>query len=106
MILKLVDIFGGYLSVLLRAGTLVFQSVLLGGVLFVFWIARPSAEITGNSLEKVRVSSLRTLRFAAIGLVIVQILYLYGVNSAVLMATAEIRISDVVSVNASLSRAT
>ena len=94
MILKLVDIFG-YLSVLLRAGTLVFQSVLLGGVLFVFWIARPSAEITGNSLEKVRVSSLRTLRFAAIGLVIVQILYLY-VNSAVLMATAEIGISDVV----------
>jgi putative copper resistance protein D len=93
MMLKLVDIFG-YLSVILRAGTLVFQSVLLGGVLFVFWIARPNAEIAGDGLERVRASSLRTLRFAAIGLVIVQVLYLY-VNSAVLMATAEIGIADV-----------
>ena len=41
MLLKLVDLFA-FLSVVLRAGTLVFQSLLLGGVLFVLWVARSS----------------------------------------------------------------
>ncbi len=91
MMLKLVDIFA-YLSVLLRAGTLVFQSLLLGGWLFLFWIARPSSEVADSSLERVRGVSLRLFRVAAIALVVMQVLYLY-VNSAVLMATAEIGIS-------------
>jgi hypothetical protein len=98
MMLKLVDIFG-YLSVLLRAGTLVFQSLLLGGWLFLFCIARPSREIAdSNGFERVRSASLRMFRAAAIALVIVQVLYLY-VNSSVLMATAEIRISGVAGAN-------
>jgi len=95
--LKLVDIFG-YLSVLLRAGTLVGQSFLLGGVLFIFWISRSSPQISADSLQQVRSSGLRTFRMAAIGLAIVQVLYLY-VNSAVLMATAEIGLRDVVGAN-------
>ena len=97
MMLKLVDVFG-YLSVILRAGTLVFQSLLLGGVLFVLWIARPASEIAGGNLDKVQSSSLRMLRIAAIGLAIVQAFYLY-VNSAVLMATADIGLGDVVGAN-------
>ncbi len=97
MMLKLVDVFG-YLSVILRAGTLVFQSLLLGGVLFVLWIARPTSEVAGGNFEKIQSSSLRMLRIAAIGLAVVQALYLY-VNSAVLMATAEIGIRDVVGAN-------
>ena len=97
MMLKLVDVFG-YLSVILRAGTLVFQSLLLGGVLFVLWIARPTSEIADASFERVRSSSLRMLRIAAIGLAVVQAFYLY-VNSAVLMATAEIGLRDVVGAN-------
>jgi len=97
MLLRLVNIFG-YLSVLLRAGTLVFQSLLLGGVLFISWVARPSSEIPDNSLEKVRSSSLRLFRIAAIGLAIVQALYLY-VNSAVLMASAEMGLRDIVGAN-------
>ena len=97
MMLKLVDVFG-YLSVILRAGTLVFQSLLLGGVLFVLWIARPTSEIAGGNFDKVQSSSLRMLRIAAIGLAVVQALYLY-VNSAVLMATAEIGLRDVIGAN-------
>lgn len=97
MLLRLVNIFG-YLSVLLRAGTLVFQSLLLGGVLFISWVARPSSEIPDNSLEKVRSSSLRLFRIAAIGLAIVQALYLY-VNSAMLMASAEMGLRDIVGAN-------
>src|SRR5271165_64908 len=92
--LKLVDIFA-YLSVLLRAGTLVFQSLLLGGVLFVFWIARPAAGMPASGFARVHSSAIRMLRFSALGLALVQLLYLY-VNSAVLMATAEIPLSDVV----------
>ena len=97
MMLKLVDVFG-YLSVILRAGTLVFQSLLLGGVLFVLWIARPTSEVAGGNFEKIQSSSLRMLRIAAIGLAVVQALYLY-VNSAVLMATAEIGMRDVIGAN-------
>ena len=97
MLLRLVNIFG-YLSVLLRAGTLIFQSLLLGGVLFISWVARPSSEIPDNSLERVRSSSLRLFRIAAIGLAIVQALYLY-VNSAVLMASAEMGLRDIVGAN-------
>src|SRR5271157_2397574 len=97
MMLKLVDVFG-YLSVILRAGTLVFQSLLLGGVLFVLWIARPTSEIAGGNFDKLQSASLRMLRIAAIGLAVVQALYLY-VNSAVLMATAEIGLPDVVGAN-------
>ncbi|HUI83410.1 MAG TPA: CopD family protein [Candidatus Binatia bacterium] len=95
--LKLVDIFG-YLSVLLSAGTLVGQSLLLGGALFIFWVARPGPELPAGSLEAVRSGSWRLFRAAAIGLAIVQVLYLY-VNSAVLMASAEIGFREAMGAN-------
>ena len=88
MMLKLVDIFA-YISVLLRAGTLVGQSLLLGGVLFMFWIAAPGGDAWADSLKRVHDRSRRMFWIAALALAVVQVLYLY-VNSAVLMATAEI----------------
>ena len=91
--IKLVDIFG-YLSVWLRAATLVFQSLLLGGALFIFWIARCSPEVSAHTQERVRASGLKMFGVAAIALAVVQFLYLY-VDSAVLMATAEIGLKDV-----------
>ena len=97
MMLKLVDIFA-YLAVVLRAGTLICQSLLLGGLLFLYWIARPSPEIPIDALARVRSLAQRMFRFAAIGLVLVQIGYLY-VNSAVLMATDQIGIGGVVGAN-------
>jgi putative copper resistance protein D len=97
MLLKLVDVFG-YLSVLLRAGTLVFQSLLLGGVLFIFWIARRNDDIPDESLERTQSSALRAFAIAAILLSLVQLLYLY-VNSAVLMVTADIGVKEVVGAN-------
>jgi putative copper resistance protein D len=97
MLLKLVDLFA-FLSVILRAGTLVFQSVLLGGVLFVLWVARSSPEIPTDSIARIQASSWRLLRLSAIGLAVVQMLYLY-VNSAALMVTAEIGFDGVVGAN-------
>ena len=95
--LKLVDIFG-YLAVILSAATLVAQSLLLGGLVFSFWIARPSANLADDSLERVRSRSLRLFRSSAIGLVLIQLLYLY-VNSTVLMASAEIGFREVMGAN-------
>src|ERR1039458_7789075 len=76
---QLVDLFG-FLSVILRAGTLVFQSLLLGGIVFVLWIARG---VPGDpeSIEKMQSGSWTLLRFSTIGLIVMQVLYLY-VNSA------------------------
>ncbi len=97
MMLKLVDLFT-FLSVVLRAGTLVFQSVLLGGVMFVLWVARMSPEASPESIDRIQASTWRLLRISAVGLAVVQLLYLY-VNSAVLMATAEIGFDGVVGAN-------
>jgi copper resistance protein D len=97
MLLKLVDLFS-FFSVVLRAGTLVFQSLLLGGVLFGLWIARASPEVSDESISRIQRSTWKLLRTSALGLVVVQLLYLY-VNSAVLMATAEIRFDQVVGAN-------
>ena len=87
MLVRLVDLFS-FLSVVLRAGTLVFQSVLLGGVLFVLWTARSSPAASEESIARVRASSWKLLRLSAVGLAIMQLLYLY-LDSAVLMASAE-----------------
>jgi putative copper resistance protein D len=97
MLVKLVDLFA-FLSVVLRAGTLVFQSVLLGGVLFVLWTARSSPAASDESIAGVQASSWKLLRLSAVGLAIVQLLYLY-VDSAVLMASADIGFDGVVGAN-------
>lgn len=97
MLLKLVDLFA-FFSVILRAGTLVFQSLLLGGVLFVLWVTRMSPEVPAESIARIQESSWRLLRISAIGLAVVQLAYLY-VNSAVLMVTAEIGFGGVVGAN-------
>jgi len=95
--LKLVNIFG-YLAVLLSAAILVAQSLLLGGLIFRYWIARPHPEVAADALEHVQALALRWFRAAAISLAIVQALYLY-VNSAVLMASADIPFREVIGAN-------
>ena len=97
MLVRLVDLFS-FLSVVLRAGTLVFQSVLLGGVLFVLWTARSSPLAWEESIACVRASSWKLLRLSAVGLAIVQLLYLY-LDSAVLMAVADLGFGGVVGAN-------
>ena len=93
---QLVDLFG-FLSVVLRAGTLVFQSLLLGGVVFVIWTSR---NVPGDSAQRTRMESgsWTLLRLSIIGLILFQLAYLY-VDSAVLMVSAEIGFSGVVGAN-------
>jgi copper resistance protein D len=85
---QLVDLFG-FFSVVLRAGTLVFQSLVLGGVFFVLWTSRSNPELPRESMERVRSTAWTLLRASAIGLAVMQVLYLF-VDSSVLMTTAEI----------------
>jgi len=93
---QLVDLFG-FLSVIMRAGTLVFQSLLLGGVVFVIWTSR---QTPGDRLQNSRMqsSSWTLLRLSIVGLILFQIGYLY-LNSAVLMVTAELPFRGVIGAN-------
>jgi copper resistance protein D len=95
--LQLADLFG-FFSVLLRAATLVLQSLLLGGVLFVLWVARKAPGTVQDGIEAVQDSSLRLFRAVALGLAVVQILYLC-VDSKVLMEIADIGFRQVVGAN-------
>jgi copper resistance protein D len=95
--INLVDIFG-YLAVVLSAGTLVGQSFLLGGFVFLYWIAHPGTDTSADDLKKVRWFGQRWFRFSALGLAAVQVLYLY-VNSAVLMASADIGFREAMGAN-------
>jgi putative copper resistance protein D len=95
--LQLADLFE-FFSVVLRAATLVFQSVLLGGVLFVLWVARSPANTPEDHLAAVKRSSLALLRAGAIGLGVAQILYL-SIDSTVLMGTADLCFRDVIGAN-------
>lgn len=97
MILKLVDLFA-FLSVLLRAGTLVFQSMLIGGAIFVLGVAAHAPEALGDGIGRIEASCWRLLTFSAIGLALVQSLYLY-VDSTVLMVTAGLGIDGIVGAN-------
>jgi len=93
---QLVDLFE-FLSVILRAGTLVFQSLLLGGVLFILWVSR---NVPGDPAQRQRMEtgSWTLLRISILGLIVIQGLYLF-VDSSVLMASAEIGFGDVVGAN-------
>ena len=93
----LVDLFA-FLSVILRAGVLICQSLILGGTLFIFWTARPSLQVVPSTLDDVQVSSRKFIRLAALALIAVQALLLY-VDSSVLMVTAEIPFGDVLGAN-------
>jgi putative copper resistance protein D len=101
MPLKLVNLFS-YLTVVLRAGTLVFQSMVLGGAFFGLWTARHSSHLPGESFNRVQTSIWRLLLTSALGLAGVQALDLY-VNSAVLMATTDIKFTQIIGANFFLS---
>ena len=89
----LVDLFA-FLSVILRAGVLICQSLILGGTLFVLWTAKPSLQYVAASWNDVQLSSRKLIQLAAIALMVVQALLLY-VDSSVLMVTAQISFKEV-----------
>lgn len=91
---RFVDLFG-YVSLLSRAGTLIFQSMVLGGVLFLLWVTIPAPYIPETTCASIRSRCSQLLRISAIGLAVAQGVSLY-LDSVVLMWTVDIRFSDVI----------
>jgi len=90
---RLLQIFG-FLSVLLRGATLTFQSLTVGGVIFLCVVLRYS----GPDSEDVRASCLRWIRRFALALAAMQISYLLA-NALILMQSAQISFAEVIGAN-------
>ncbi len=90
---ELLGIFG-FLVVLLRAFTLCFQSLAIGGILFFSIITRTSGERSEALLH----SGWKIIRWSAFGLAASQLLFVIT-NSLVLRATVEIPLQDVLGAN-------
>ncbi|MGB2629559.1 MAG: CopD family protein [Candidatus Acidiferrum sp.] len=90
---SLLGIFG-FFTVVLRALTLCFQSVAIGGMIFFIAVARTSEERTKDLLR----SGWKLIRFSAIALAITQVLFII-LNSLVLRATVDIPLSEVFGAN-------
>ncbi|HEV2194831.1 MAG TPA: CopD family protein [Candidatus Acidoferrum sp.] len=90
---RLLQIFG-FLSVLLRGATLTFQSLTVGGVVFLFVVLRKSSDVSAE----IKASCLIWLRRLALALVATQISYL-AANSLILMESAQISFAEVSGAN-------
>lgn len=90
---RLLQIFG-FLSVLFRGATLTFQSLAVGGVVFLAFVLR---FVSGSSPE-IRDSCLRWIRRFALALAFTQLAFLLS-NSVLLIQSAEITLADVLGAN-------
>ncbi|QAU24768.1 copper resistance protein [Dyella sp. M7H15-1] len=88
----LVDIFG-YLSIILHGVTIIAQSMMLGGILFLVFLARPFTHLItqGDDLER-RVT--RLTLYSAIGLILAEMTGV-GLQIAVVMSTVDLGFLDV-----------
>jgi putative copper resistance protein D len=102
---RLLQIFG-FLSVLFRGATLTFQSLTVGGIVFLLFVARDSNEhsnanpsdISGEDSNALRKSCLRWIRRSALALAAMQIAYVLA-NSLILMQSADMTLADVSGAN-------
>ncbi len=90
---RLLQVFG-FLSVLFRGATLAFQSLAIGGIVFLIVVLSRTTE---DSAE-LRQACLRWIRRSAIALAVMQISYVL-VNSMILMQSADVSLRQVVGAN-------
>ena len=90
---RLLQIFG-FLSVLFRGATLTFQSLVVGGIVFLIFVARRGSEDS----DSIRQACLRWIRRSAIALAAMQIAYVLS-NSLILMQSADMTLRDVSGAN-------
>jgi copper resistance protein D len=94
---QFLDLFG-YLSLLLRALAIIAQTLAVGGVVFTLLPARPLS-LSGEESGKVALYTIsRLISWAALSLALIQIVLL-AVESAALMETAELSLSEVAGAN-------
>jgi putative copper resistance protein D len=90
---RLLQVFG-FLSVLFRGATLTFQSLAIGGIVFVIFVVRRSKEDSGP-LQR---ACLRWIRRSAAALATMQISYVLA-NSLILRQSADISLREVIGAN-------
>ncbi len=90
---RLLQIFG-FLSVLFRGGTLSFESLTIGGIVFLNFVARAA----NSQSEAVNQACLRWIRRAAVALAVMQMAYILA-STLILMQSADMTISDVSGAN-------
>src|SRR5690349_17033106 len=87
-----------YLAVVLRAAILIFQSLILGGVIFIWLALRRPTNSTSPEFDAAKTSCIRLLRISALLLSAAQAFCLL-VNCRVLIRSAGLSIADVVGAN-------
>src|SRR5271169_5119064 len=83
-----------FLSVLFRGATLTFQSLAIGGIVFLIFVVRRAEEDS----SALRQACLRWIRRSAIALAVMQLSYLLA-NSLILRESAEMSIREVIGAN-------
>src|ERR1700675_1582337 len=90
---RLLQIFG-FLSVLFRGGTLSFESLTIGGVVFLNFIARTA----NTQSEAINQACLRWIRRAAVALAVMQLAYILA-STLILMQSADMTLVDISGAN-------
>jgi len=90
---RLLQVFG-FLSVLFRGATLTFQSLAVGGIVFLIVVVRRTTE-DSSELQQ---ACLRWIRLSAIALAVMQISYVLA-NSLILRESAEMPLHEVFGAN-------
>lgn len=87
-----------FLSVVLRAATLAFQSLVLGGLIYVAVIQWPAGPAEEKAMERCRWG----IRWAAVALAVAQLLYV-SVSTAILIGTLQLSLRDLMTADYFLS---
>lgn len=90
---RLLQIFG-FLSVLFRGATLTFESLTIGGIVFLNFVARSGS----SPSEQINQACLRWIRRAAIALAVMQLAYILA-STLILMQSADMTLTDVSGAN-------
>lgn len=94
---RLLQIFG-FLSVLFRGATLTFESLTIGGIVFLNFIARPANSQSQPQADDIKQACVRWIRRAAITLAIMQLAYILA-STLILMQSADMTLTDVSGAN-------
>jgi len=90
---RLLQVFG-FLSVLFRGATLTFQSLAVGGIVFLIFVVRCAKE----DLVAIQEACLRSIRRSAIVLAVMQISYVLA-NSLILRQSADMSLREIAGAN-------
>jgi putative copper resistance protein D len=92
---RLLQVFG-FLSVLSRGATLTFQSLAIGGIVFVVFVLRGNG--INEGFDSLKQACLRWIRRAAVALAVMQFSYVLA-NSLILMQSADLSLGEISGAN-------